>query len=149
MREPLRIKIEMGSGKGSEKIITSVVADGAFALSFSDETAAHFLVEIDRGTMPVMRKGSTRTSIKRKFEIYLEAWRAGVFEQQFGVRQMRVLFITTSKERIETMLEAQKALTDGKGTGLFLFVDRPTLEASSSLQAGWVSGKGEVVHLAD
>ena len=55
--------------------------------------------------------------------------------------------VTPSGKRFETMVEATHDLTNGKGSELFLFVDRETLGASNSLDVEWVSGKGERVRL--
>jgi hypothetical protein len=60
-----------------------------------------------------------------------------------------VLTVTPSRERVETMVQAVRDLTDGKGTGFFLFVDQETLAASNPLDVEWVSGRGERVRLAD
>ena len=65
------------------------------------------------------------------------------------MKQLRVLTVTPSRERVETMVEAVRDLTDRKGTGLFLFVDQDTLAASNPLDVEWVSGRGERVRLAD
>ena len=56
---------------------------------------------------------------------------------------MRAFTVTPSRERVETMVEAVRDLTGGKGSGLFLLVDRETLGASNPLD-----GKGERVRLA-
>lgn len=147
LREPLRIK---GREKGTNsRLPASVIPDGVFALSYPDGTAAHFFLELDRGTMPVMRKGLDRTSFARKLGVYLDAWKAGVFETQFGVRHWRILTVTPSRGRIETMVDAVKSLTGGNGSGLFLFVDCETLATSTPLDVEWVSGKGELVKLID
>lgn len=61
---------------------------------------------------------------------------------QFGFQAMRVLTVTPSRKRVETMVEAVRDLTNGKGSGLFLFVDRETLGASNPLDVEWMSGKG-------
>jgi hypothetical protein len=47
------------------------------------------------------------------------------------------------------MVQAVYDLTDGRGSGLFLFVDLETLRASNPLDVEWVSGKGERVRLTD
>src|ERR1700730_5929448 len=65
-----------------------------------------------------------------------------------GIVAMRVLTQTPSRKRVETMVEATHDLTNGKGSGLFLFVDRETLAASNPLDVEWMSGKGERVRLA-
>jgi hypothetical protein len=79
--------------------VMSVVPDGLFALSFPDESASYFLLVIDRGTMPVVRRGKDRTSMARKLATYWDGWKAGRHVEQFGVKQLRVLTVTSSKKR--------------------------------------------------
>ena len=147
LREPLRIK---GRGEGAPgRPAPSVIPDGMFALAYGDGTAAHFFLELDRGTMPVVRKGLDRTSFARKIGVYLDAWKTGVLERQFGVRHWRILTVTPSKERIATMVAAVKSLTKGNGSGLFLFVDRESLAAGTPLDVEWVDGRGLATRLAD
>ncbi len=100
------------------------------------------MLEVDRGTMPVKRRGKDRTSFARKIELYLDIWKGKVHTTQFGFQAMRVLTVTPSRKRVETMVEAVHDLTNGKGSGLFLFVGRETLGASNPLDVEWVSGKG-------
>ena len=72
------------------------------------------------------------------------------FGAHFGVGNFRVLTVTTSMERTMSMIAALKELTNGHGSSQFLFVDRLTMSASSNLLSlGWMTGKGEVVTLAD
>lgn len=52
-REPLRLAVP---GVESKFGVSSVVADGLFGLRFADGTAAYFLLEVDRGSMPVHRQ---------------------------------------------------------------------------------------------
>lgn len=147
LREPLRIKGE--ENDTNARLPASLIPDGLFALAFADETAAHFFLELDRGTMPVVRKGMDRTSFARKLQVYLDAWRAGIFEHQFGVRHVRVLTVTPSPERVKTMIAAVKNLTKGNGSGLFLFIDRDTLTKHGPLDAEWMDGKGDSVKITN
>jgi hypothetical protein len=72
-----------------------------------------------------------------------------VHTTQFGFQATRVLTVTQSRKRVDTMVEAVRDLTNGKGSGLFLFVDRETLGASNPLDVEWVSGKGDGVRLGE
>ena len=59
-----------------------VVPDGLFALVYGDETAAYFLLEVDRGTIPINRTDSEGTSdwrknIRYKLATYYDGWRGG------------------------------------------------------------------------
>ena len=47
------------------------------------------------------------------------------------------------------MLGALDAITDGRGSNMFLFVDQATLAASNPLDVAWMSGKGESVRITD
>jgi len=150
-REPLRWKVDkVVMGK---REVYSVVPDGLFGLAFPDETAAYFLLEVDRGTIPIMRDGrrtnAWHKSIAYKLATYWEGWKAGQHEKQFGVSQMRVALVTSSRERVVHMLEVVREMTGGKGTGFFVFIDRDTLAAGDPLQAKWVNGRGEMVRLGD
>lgn len=141
-------------------IPATIVADDLFALVFPDDTASYFLVEIDRGSMPVRRNGESaeemvggkrrlRTYYKQKLATYYHGWRQRRHVEQFGVDQLRVLTVTTSQERIETMLDAVGEITNGKGSNLFLFADQKQLAAASPFDVEWMSGKNELVRLVD
>jgi hypothetical protein len=151
-REPLRFVVDktvMGRRQHY-----SVVPDGLFGLRFADDTAAYFMLEVDRGTIPIMRsdvKGTSvwQKSIAFKLATYYEGWRAGRHVEQFGIKQMRVLFVTESAERVRNMLAAVDQVTEGRGSNFFLFIDRPTLAANNPLDVEWVSGKRAAVKLTD
>ncbi len=146
-REPLRweaVSVEQGRRER-----WTVVPDGLFGLTFPDETAAYFLLELDRGTIPISRSGGDHRSIRRKLKTYYDGWRAQRHIEQFGVKQMRVLTITSSQERMHNMVGAVRGITDGRGSNFFLFVDRATLAATNPLEVELMTGKGERVRLTD
>jgi len=146
-REPLRweaVSVERGKRER-----WSAVPDGLFGLAFPDETAAYFLLEADRGTIPITRSAGDHRSFRRKLKTYYDGWRAQRHLEQFGVKQMRVLTVTTSRERVRNMVSAVHSITEGRGSNFFLFVDRATLAASDPLSVEWTSGKGESVRLGD
>lgn len=130
--------------------VWSVVADGLFGLRRADGSTSHFLLELDRGHMPNLRhRGALeQSSIGRKLGIYYEGWKADRHVEQFGVKQLRVLIVTTSMVRVGNMIDVVKEITGG-GSNFFLFIDRERLAASSPFEAQWVSGKGEAVKLVD
>lgn len=110
--------------------------------------------------MPVRRNGESaeemvggkrrlRTYYKQKLATYYHGCRQQRHVEQFGVEQLRVLTITTSQERIETMLDAVGEITDGKGSNLFLFADQEQFAAGSPLEVEWISGKGGRVRILD
>ena len=123
-------------------------------MSFPDETAAYFVLEVDRGTIPLIRTDvvgtpAWRKSIAYKLSTYWEGWKAQQHVTQFGVKQVRVVMVTNSAERVKNMLAVVDEITEGRGTNFFLFVDRDTLAVSDPLSVEWTTGKGESVRLTD
>ena len=123
--------------------------DGLFGLTFPDGTASYFLLEMDRGTMPVVRRGGARGSFAHKMRLYLEGWRQERHIAQFGVKQLRILTVTTSPERVETMLDALGGLTGGKGSNLFLFADQERVQTVNPVDALWTSGTRGLRRITD
>ncbi len=80
---------------------------------------------------------------------YYHGWRQRRHAQQFGIEQLRVLTVTTSEKRIETMLDALRDVTNGKGSELFLFIDEERLRSSNPLEVEWITGKRNRARLTD
>jgi hypothetical protein len=145
-REPLRLVVP---GLSNKMGVSSVIADGLFGLVFADDTAAYFLLEVDRGSMPVVRSNFERTSFNRKLLIYWEAWKKKLHVDQFGVSQIRVLTVTDSEKRVANMVEAINQFTGGKGSNFFLLTDKENLVRCGTFESRWTSGKRALVGLLD
>lgn len=128
----------------------SVVPDAFFGLHINDKVESYFMLEIDRGEMPVERYTNLyRTYFLKKLLTYYEANRQERHVYDLGIDNFRVLTVTTDRSRIDKMLEAQNAITGGKGSNIFLFTDTASLALSNPLEVAWVSGKGEKVRITD
>jgi hypothetical protein len=125
--------------------------DELFGLrSLETEEESYFMFERDRGEMPVhRRKSKDQTYYAKKMLIYYEAFKAGGHRRELGIANFRVATVTTTPERVAQMIEAQKELTNGRGSNMFLFIDEATLAASNPLDAVWTTGKGDHVRLTD
>lgn len=151
-REPLRWQVDkVVMGK---RETFSVVPDGLFGLAFADGTAAYFILEIDRGTIPLTRTdvhgtSAWRKNIAYKLATYYEGWKAGRHEKQLGIKQVRVAMVTTSPERVRNMISIVDDITDSKGSNFFMFADQGAIGRSDLLGAQWLSGKGEPATLSD
>lgn len=145
-REPLRLAVP---GLDNKLGVSSVIADGLFGLTFADDTAAYFLLEMDRGSMPVSRSRFDQTSIKRKLAVYWAAWKQGRHVEHFGVKQIRVLTVTDSAERADRMVQLVYDLTGGRGSNFFLFAETARFYGRSPLEVWWTSGRGELTRLRD
>jgi len=66
-----------------------------------------------------------------------------------GIENFRVLTVTTDRRRVDKMLKTLSAITDGRGSNMFLFVDQATLAYGNPLTVKWMTGKGQNVRLAD
>ena len=135
---------------GGMRYDLSLIPDKLFGLDYLDlRKRSYFFVEADRGTMPVTRSHPRQTSFQQKILGYLAGSRpVNTHAQHFGIGNFRVLTVTTTRERIATMVAALKAVTNGTGSNQFLFVDRASLLASPDvLSLDWTSGKSEIVRL--
>lgn len=117
-----------------------VIPDNAFALEWVDENnqtqRANYLLEVDRGNMPMTRQGFQQSSIQRKLLAYEATWTHDLHRTRFGFNRFRVLFVTTTPERAENLAEAARQLE--RGHGLFLFTDlQVLLEADYLLTHPW------------
>jgi hypothetical protein len=107
-----------------------VVPDRVFALEAEDNDGkrerAYFFLEADRGTMPVIRKNLSQTSMYRKFLAYEATWSQSIHEKRFGFHRFRVLTVTKGAERVNSLVEGCSKLE--RGHGLFLFADESLLQ---------------------
>jgi hypothetical protein len=127
----------------------SVVPDIVFRLQLAGGPRRNYMVEIDRGTMPITRSRFDQTSFEKKMRVYLAAHAAKQHERQFGWKSFRVLTITTDQERVQSMKEALLALRVSRslGASLFLFSTFEDLRAGDPLSHAWTDGIGRKVRL--
>jgi hypothetical protein len=126
-----------------------VVPDLVFGLDLADGSRRNFMVEIDRGTMPIMRSDPDQTCFARKMRVYLAAHAAKLHERQFGWKNFRVLTVTTDLSRMDTMTKAlrQIRVPHSAGASLFLFSTFDDLQSGDPLAHDWRDGHGHGVRL--
>jgi hypothetical protein len=126
-----------------------VVPDVVFGLELPDGSRRYFMVEIDRGTMPITRSDFEQTSVERKMRAYLAAHAAKQHERQFGWKTFRVLTITTDQRRLQSMKEALRGLRvpHTPGASLFLFSIFDEFRDSDPLSHAWTDGNGRHIRL--
>ena len=128
-----------------------VIPDRVFALESEesdDQRPALFFLEADRGTMPVIRKHLTQTSFYRKLLAYQATWAQGLHRSQFGFHRFRILTVTTSPARVQSLVDACSLLKSGHG--LFLFTDKDSLSKHGDMfTLSWQTGRpGETTTLS-
>ena len=136
-RRPFQWKVSMRRG-----VKLGVVPDRVFGLEFSDAQGNHdrryFLLEADRGTMPVKRRHLSQTSFQRKLLAYTATWEQDLHRSLFGFHRFRVLTVTKSAARVKSLVDACSQLV--RGHGLFLFADRSIL-SGDILTSPWQTGR--------
>lgn len=146
-RDPFALRVKLTEDDAVYDV--GLVPDLAFGLRFPDGSRRCFLVEIDRGTMPVSRADIRQTSFARKMRAYPAAHTARLHEQRFGWKTFRVLTITTDHTRLQSMIDALRGIAapPSSGPGLFWFALRDELRTGDPLRHAWRDGIDRCVSL--
>jgi hypothetical protein len=146
-RNPFALRVKL-TDKGVAREV-GLVPDLVFGLRLPDGSRRCFMVEIDRGTMPIVRSNPTQTSFARKMRVYLTAHAAKQHERHFGWKTFRVLTVTTDQHRRQSILEALHRLhvRDSPGGSLFLFATRSELTEAAPLTLAWRDGTHRPIQL--
>ena len=128
---------------GSRREI-GLVPDLGFSIELASGAHRNFLVEIDRGTMPITRATLTQTSIERKLLGYVAARAARKCDRLFKWKAWRMLIVTTDRRRVDAMIAALRSIDSpgGVGPGLFLLASRDELAGLDLLSARWRDADG-------
>ncbi len=128
---------------------TTNVPDAVLGLDLTNTRRRfYFFAEADRGTMPVVRSKKETSSIARKFEGYLSGFHADVHSRRYNINNLRFLIITTSQQRIETMLQALTDIAGDKDASMFLFADwHQVSNALHVMTVPWRDATGDTVSL--
>ena len=146
-RDPFALRVQVADDGAAHNI--GLVPDLAFGLRFPDGSRRCFLVEIDRGTMPISRSDIRQTCFARKMRAYLAAHAARLHERHFGWRTFRVLTVTTEQSRLQSMMDALRTIPapSSPGATLFCFALRDELCASDPLRHTWRDGTNRNVSI--
>jgi len=146
-RNPLSMRVNVSHEGTAHEI--GLIPDLIFGLRFSNGLRRCFMVEIDRGTMPVVRANLQQTSFERKMRAYLSAEAARQHETQFRWKTFRVLTVTTDRHRAKSMIDALRHINipESPGASLFFFALRDQLRLSDPLTHTWRDGNGRPMHL--
>lgn len=124
----------------------AVKPDKVFAFEYRETGRRnYFLLEADRATMPITRPSLDQSSFKKKLLAYHHGHAAKRHTALWGIPGFRVLTITRSAARIDSMVAVLKEITAGKGSNVFLFAE--FTETMEPLRAKWKSSKTAETHL--
>ena len=121
-----------------------VIPDAAFAIHDGDTHQAYLVLEVDRGTMPVTRSDPSQTSFLRKVHAYRETRQAGVLWKRWGVPGFRVLVVTESRQRMESLQRATaECFRFGRSTMFLFAVAGDLIESADPLDGPWENCMGD------
>lgn len=84
-----------------------------------------FGFEADCGTEPIVSADAERTSIRNKFNAYLDALSQDIPRRHFGASTFLIPFVTTTAARMSSMMELLEHLQPGALGKRFLFKNIP------------------------
>ncbi len=146
LRDPFKLRVSLRSGLKTP-LSLAVIPDRLFSVALTDQTRHNFALELDRGTMPIVSKRNTeRSSFGQKLAAYHFAWKEKRHTEAWGFQNFRILTVTTSEARIETMLNAQPKITNENAPGLFLYSTPERITHHGAFD-NWTNGKGDIVSL--
>lgn len=137
-REPFQWSVNV-----SGRLKLGLIPDRVFALESINGDRSFYFLEADRSTMPVMRQGLSQSSFNRKLLAYEATWTQGIHRSRLGFHRFRVLTVTTSAERVKSLVEACGQLK--RGQGLFLFTNHTSfMNHEDVLSLPWQSGRNDI-----
>lgn len=97
-----------------------------------DHRRKYFLLEVDRGTMPV-KTAKNRSSIQKKITLYHYSAKQRLHFKHFGYEHFgTVLFVTTSDERVNNMIAVTREVLGSRGWRRVLFTTQKVIDATIS-----------------
>ena len=125
-RSPKPFHIPITVSVDGQRLDTHVAADGhPFGIArLIDGVPAYYFcpgIEADCGSEPVDASDFARSSIYKKFALYLAVEAQGIHRSHFGFPNFYVPIITTNEIRARSMMDLLSRITNGAGSKIFLF----------------------------
>lgn len=117
----------------------AIIPDDLFGYQYADGRYRFFAMEIDRHTESIVRSGDMRGTISAKVAAYQEILGRMLYREWWGVPNLTVLTVTTSRRHADNMLQH----LCGNGA----HADRFAFAVLSSFGADWRVPKAPFLHL--
>jgi len=129
--------------KGKQHDI-AIVPDYVFGIRNTETDREKFyFVEIDRGTMPILRRDINQTSLMRKILSYADTLEHDLVRKRFDMNGFQVLTVTTSDERIKAIQKViNKQQTTSFSSNTFLFRVKIDSQSHFPFHSEWQNTKG-------
>jgi hypothetical protein len=144
-QKPFAWRVKLQHNGAPQEI--GVNPDYAFAIRYPDGSRRCYLVEVDRGTMPVERAGLKQTSILKKLLTYQRGHKQKLHVRTFDWKAFRVLVVTNTAQRATNMISAIARTPDLKSSELFYITDRHALAGADVLGHSWQHASGNTYTL--
>ncbi len=148
LRNPFSVRVTVSVPGSPKPHIVGTTPDRLFSLVAGDERR-NFALELDRGEMSVNAKSLKKSSYRRKLLSYFQIWKQKRHTEVWGFQSFRMLTITPSEKRIDSMLAVQREITNGTASGLFLYTTPQRLTAHGPLGHAWRSSEADGISLLD
>ena len=137
----------------TKDIKIGIVPDFVFGLEEPNGDLSYFFLETDCSTMPIIRSSFDKSSYLKKLLAYWAAKESGQIKTIYNFTNPRVLTLAISKERINSMLEANKEIDPRKkGIRMFYFALAKNFNGSQPDEIFgrvWLNGREELSSLLD
>ena len=110
-----------------------IVPDEVFGLQLQNQEPIFFFFEADRGTVPISTRNMFRTSMAKKLVGYHATMETGLLRDKWQLPFFKVITLTSSQKRLKNLLDINRQFNEGRGSGLFLFLDQESFRISEDL----------------
>lgn len=141
LKDPFRLRMTVT--ENFKKAQLSAIPDRLFSLHLEQDRRLNFALELDRASMSVTGR------FARKIIAYLAAYRQNRHRDQWGFSGFRVATITPSEKRIQNMLAAQEAISEGRLGGMFVYTTPARLNAHGPFGPIWITSERDGVSLLE
>jgi hypothetical protein len=142
-RRPLRWRIRFVLDSQSAQ--HGLMPDAGFSLQPPEGPASFFLLEADRGTMPVCRRDPNQSSFRKKVFAYKATRQIGTLWKRHQIPGFRVLVVADSAKRLAAIRRTTAACFQRGDTTMFLFATASEVVADPF--GTWISCTGRRVPL--
>ena len=143
--KPFQLKFDKTDGDAEGLI--PVRPDRILAVQ-NPNARSNFVIEIDMGTMTIGKTNPRKAKFGRKLAAYWHAFQIDLHRTMWGFKSFRVLTVTTTDARVDTMRETAREIV-GKDTNLFAFTTFERMYSATAFSPIWRTTSGDTTALWD
>lgn len=121
-----------------------LMPDAGFSLQSPDGPESFFLLEADRGTMPVCRRDPIQSSFRKKVLAYKSTRQMGILWKRYQIPGFRVLVVAGTERRLRSIISSVSSCFRRGESSMFLFATSSELLASPNpFEHPWITCSGK------